>query len=121
MGCQCAAPAIPSFQSRQTSVDHIRLLRWTLSRSCGGRLLRNTEFGHIEIDGFEAEARASAAAREREDLSWKKYARRLDIYLRTMQKLFWPDLFIVGGDDGARDEPRLQCGCNGISHEGLAG
>jgi polyphosphate glucokinase len=63
----------------------------------GGRLLRNTEFGHIEIDGFEAEARASSAARDREDLSWKKYARRLDIYLRTMQKLFWPDLFIVGG------------------------
>src|SRR5512143_70265 len=63
----------------------------------GGRLLKNTEFGHIEIEGQEAEARASAAAREREDLSWKKYARRLDIYLRTMQKLFWPDLFIVGG------------------------
>ncbi len=63
----------------------------------GGRLLRNTEFGHIEIEGSEAEARASSAARDREDLSWKKYARRLDVYLLTMQKLFWPDLFIVGG------------------------
>jgi polyphosphate glucokinase len=63
----------------------------------GGRLLKNTEFGHIEIEGHEAESRASAAAREREDLSWKKYAHRLDIYLKTMEKLFWPDLFIVGG------------------------
>ncbi len=63
----------------------------------GGRLLKNTEFGHIEIEGKEAEARASAAARDREDLSWKKYARRLDVYLKMMEKLFWPDLFIVGG------------------------
>ncbi len=63
----------------------------------GGRLLKNTEFGHIEIDGQEAEARASSAARDREDLSWKKYAKRLDIYLKTMEKLFWPDLFIIGG------------------------
>jgi polyphosphate glucokinase len=62
-----------------------------------GKLLKNTEFGHIEIDGSEAEARASAAARDREDLSWKKYARRLDTYLKMMEKLFWPDLFIVGG------------------------
>ena len=63
----------------------------------GGRLLKNTEFGHIEIEGQEAEARASSAARDREDLSWKKYARRLDVYLKMMEKLFWPDLFIVGG------------------------
>jgi polyphosphate glucokinase len=62
-----------------------------------GQLLKNTEFGHIQIDGEDAEARASAAARDREDLSWKKYARRLDIYLHMMEKLFWPDLFIVGG------------------------
>jgi polyphosphate glucokinase len=63
----------------------------------GGRLLPNTEFGHVEIEGHEAESRASAAARDREDLSWKRYARRLEVYLKTMQKLFWPDLFIVGG------------------------
>jgi polyphosphate glucokinase len=62
-----------------------------------GRLLPNTEFGHIEIEGYEAEARASDAARQREDLSWKKYAKRLNRYLKTMEKLFWPDLFIVGG------------------------
>jgi polyphosphate glucokinase len=63
----------------------------------GGQLLKNTEFGHVEVEGHEAEARASSAARDREDLSWKKYAHRLDIYLKTMEKLFWPDLFIVGG------------------------
>ena len=62
-----------------------------------GKLLPNTEFGHIEIEGYEAEARASDAARQREDLSWKKYAKRLNRYLITMEKLFWPDLFIVGG------------------------
>jgi polyphosphate glucokinase len=62
-----------------------------------GKLLPNTEFGHIEIEGFEAEARASDAARQRDDLSWKKYAKRLNKYLMTMEKLFWPDLFIVGG------------------------
>lgn len=73
----------------------------------GGKLLKNTEFGHIQIEGQDAEARASAAAREREDLSWKKYARRLDIYLKTMEKLFWPDLFIVGGGISKRSEEFL--------------
>ncbi len=63
----------------------------------GGRLLPNTELGHIEVDGREAESRASDAARQRHDLSWKKYAKRLDVYLQAMNRLFWPDLFIIGG------------------------
>ena len=62
-----------------------------------GHLLPNTEFGHLEIKGKDAEFRASAFARERDKLSWKKYAKRLNRYLSTMEKLFWPDLFIVGG------------------------
>jgi polyphosphate glucokinase len=62
-----------------------------------GRLVPNTEFGHLEIRGHDAEARASDAARQRDDLSWKKYAKRLNRYLLTMERLFWPDLFIVGG------------------------
>jgi polyphosphate glucokinase len=62
-----------------------------------GKLLPNVEFGHLEIKGRDAEARASDAARQREDLSWKKYAKRLNRYLKTMEKLFWPDLFIIGG------------------------
>jgi polyphosphate glucokinase len=62
-----------------------------------GQLLPNTEFGHMEMDGEDAEHRASDAARQRDDLSWKKYAKRLDKYLKTMENLFWPDLFIIGG------------------------
>ena len=62
-----------------------------------GNLLPNTEFGHIEIKGKDAEIRASDAARQRDDLSWEKFAKRLDRYLEMMEKLFWPDLFIIGG------------------------
>jgi polyphosphate glucokinase len=62
-----------------------------------GKLLPNTEFGHLEMKGQDAEYRASDAARQREDLTWKKYAKRLNKYLLAMEKLFWPDLFIVGG------------------------
>ncbi len=63
----------------------------------GGRLLPNTEFGHVEIKCQDAELRVSDFARQREGLSWKKYAKRLDQYLTAMERLFWPDLFIVGG------------------------
>jgi polyphosphate glucokinase len=63
----------------------------------GGRLVPNTELGHIEIDGKDAEHRASDAARDREDLSWEKWATRLQRYFETLEKLFWPDLFVVGG------------------------
>ena len=62
-----------------------------------GNLLPNTEFGHVEVHGREAESRASDAARQRDELSWKKYAKRLNLYFMTMEKLFWPDLFIIGG------------------------
>jgi polyphosphate glucokinase len=63
----------------------------------GGKLLPNTELGHIEIDGQEGEAFAADSARQREDLTWKKYAKRLNRYLETLESLFWPDLFILGG------------------------
>jgi len=62
-----------------------------------GRLLPNTEFGHVEIKCEDAELRASDAARKRENLSWKKYAKRLNRYLTAMERLFWPNLFIIGG------------------------
>jgi len=62
-----------------------------------GKLLPNTEFGHLDMKGKDAEHRASDAIRQLEDLSWKKYAKRLNKYLAEMEKLFWPDLFIVGG------------------------
>jgi polyphosphate glucokinase len=72
-----------------------------------GHLLPNAEFGHLEIEGEDAEFRASDAARQREDLSWKKYAKRLNKYLQQMEKLFWPDLFIVGGGISKQHEEFL--------------
>lgn len=75
-----------------------------------GNLLPNTEFGHLEINGEEGEHRASDAARQRDGLSWKKYAKRLNKYLTAMERLFWPDLFIVGGGISKESEkyiPRL--------------
>ncbi len=62
-----------------------------------GQLLPNTEFGHLQMNGKDAEHRASDAARQRNELSWKKYAKRLSKYLAEMEKLFWPNLFIIGG------------------------
>src|SRR5262245_60835817 len=62
-----------------------------------GHLVPNTELGHIEIRGKDAEVRAASSARERKHLSWKKWARRVDEYLKHMNAYLWPDLIIVGG------------------------
>jgi len=62
-----------------------------------GVLIPNSELGHLEIDGHDAETRASYGAKERDDLSWKKWAHRLDTYFGTLERLFSPDLFIIGG------------------------
>ena len=62
-----------------------------------GRLVPNTELGHIEVRGKDAEHRASDSARKREDLSWQHYAERLDEYLHKIEDLLWPDLIVIGG------------------------
>ncbi len=62
-----------------------------------GRLVPNTELGHIEVDCDDAELIASDFARREQDLTWKKWAKRLDKYLTTLENLFSPDLFILGG------------------------
>lgn len=62
-----------------------------------GHLVPNTELGHLEMNGRDAELQASDAARKREKLSWKRWAKRFDQYLCTLEALFWPDLFILGG------------------------
>ena len=62
-----------------------------------GKLVPNTELGHMELDGKEAEKRAAASARDREGLSWKVWAERVDRYLERIVFLFSPDLIIVGG------------------------
>lgn len=62
-----------------------------------GVLVPNTELGHIEIDGHDAEQKAAASVREKKKLSWDKWAKRLQKYYSTLQMLFTPDLFVVGG------------------------
>jgi polyphosphate glucokinase len=62
-----------------------------------GVLVPNTEFGHIEIRGKEAEHRASERAKEEHELSWEKWAERVDDYLQHMERLTAPDLIIIGG------------------------
>jgi len=62
-----------------------------------GVLVPNTELGHIEIDGVDAELRASSRARETEQLSFDVWAKRVERYLNRIEDLLWPDLFIIGG------------------------
>jgi polyphosphate glucokinase len=62
-----------------------------------GILVPNTEFGHIEIHGQDAETRASQRAKELQDLSWGKWAGRVDDYMDHLEAVLAPDLFIVGG------------------------
>ncbi|NHU84396.1 ROK family protein [Kocuria sp. JC486] len=63
-----------------------------------GRLVPNAELGHLELDGHDAETRASATARERDDLSFKKWAtQRLQPYFEHVEMLFTPSLFVIGG------------------------
>jgi polyphosphate glucokinase len=62
-----------------------------------GVLVPNSELGHLEIDGHDAESRAAYSAKERDDLDWKHWAKRLQRYYDEIEKLFSPDLVIVGG------------------------
>ncbi len=73
----------------------------------GGRLVPNTELGHIEIRGEDAEHRAADRARKREDLGWKEYAERLDEYLHRIEDLLWPDLVVIGGGISKKSEKFL--------------
>ncbi|BAN03403.1 polyphosphate--glucose phosphotransferase [Ilumatobacter coccineus] len=72
-----------------------------------GMLVPNTELGHLELDGYDAEVRAAASARERDDLSWKKWAARVERYLQHVEALFSPNLFIVGGGASKRADKWL--------------
>ncbi len=62
-----------------------------------GVLIPNSELGHLKLWGRDAEKSASNAARVRGRLSWRRWARRLQVYYRHLELLFSPDLFIVGG------------------------
>jgi polyphosphate glucokinase len=62
-----------------------------------GVLVPNSELGHIEIRGKDAEERAAARIREDKNLTWEQYAERVSEYLQRLHALVWPELFIVGG------------------------
>jgi polyphosphate glucokinase len=67
-----------------------------------GVLVPNTELGHLQLDGVDAESRAAASAKKRDDLTWEQWATRVERYLRHVEALFSPDLFIVGGGASKR-------------------
>jgi polyphosphate glucokinase len=62
-----------------------------------GVLVPNSELGHLEVEGYDAETRAANSARKNDDLTWAKWAKRLTTYYQTVEKLFSPDLIVVGG------------------------
>jgi len=62
-----------------------------------GQLVPNTELGHLRMGKSEAEKRASNEARLEQGLSWKKWGARVSAYLQELERLLWPDLFVVGG------------------------
>lgn len=75
-----------------------------------GQLVPNTELGHLRMGKKEAEQRASNRTREQHGLSWKKWGKRVSAYLEELERLFWPQLFVLGGGvskDFAKFGPRL--------------
>ncbi|MEU3722144.1 polyphosphate--glucose phosphotransferase [Streptomyces sp. NPDC031705] len=72
-----------------------------------GRLVPNTELGHLELKGHDAETRASVKAKEDGDLTWERWAHRLEKYLAHVEMLFSPDLFILGGGVSRKPEKFL--------------
>jgi polyphosphate glucokinase len=75
-----------------------------------GQLVPNTELGHLEINGRDAEKHASELVREKKGLSWSEWAKRVDEYLKHLEALFWPDLIIIGGGASRKADkfiPRL--------------
>ncbi|MFJ9849590.1 polyphosphate--glucose phosphotransferase [Streptomyces sp. NPDC101150] len=73
----------------------------------GGRLVPNTELGHLELHGHDAEKRASTKAKEDAGLSWQQWAHRLRKYLAHVEMLFSPDLFVIGGGVSRKAEKFL--------------
>lgn len=77
-----------------------------------GRLIPNAELGHLQIDGHDAETKAAASARKRDDLSWQEWTKRASTYLSALENLLWPQLFILGGGISKNPEkwvPMLHC------------
>jgi polyphosphate glucokinase len=62
-----------------------------------GTLIPNTELGHLEVDGREAEHRAASSVKERNNWSYEKWAKQVTRVLVAIENVIWPDLFIAGG------------------------
>jgi polyphosphate glucokinase len=76
-----------------------------------GVLVPNTELGHLPLHHGDAEDWAAESVREHDDLSWKKYAHRLQMYLELVEKLLWPQLIVIGGGVSKKADkflPRIQ-------------
>ena len=72
-----------------------------------GNLLPNTELGHLPLEGGDAEDWAADSARDRDDLSWKHWAHRLQKYFELLESLLWPELIIIGGGVSKKAEKFL--------------
>ncbi len=62
-----------------------------------GELIPNSELGHLELDGYDAEKRAASSIKDLEGLTYPEWAERLQRYYSHLENLLWPDLFVVGG------------------------
>ncbi len=62
-----------------------------------GVLVANSELGHIEVNGKIADTWVSDAKRDEKHLSWKQWAERLDVYLKHLHSVLWPELIVIGG------------------------
>src|SRR3954453_21789466 len=62
-----------------------------------GTLVPNTELGHLEIEGYDAEKRAASSIKDKEGLTYEQWAERLQVYFSRVEDLLWPDLIVVGG------------------------
>ncbi|MBW5482120.1 polyphosphate--glucose phosphotransferase [Streptomyces bambusae] len=82
-----------------------------------GRLVPNSELGHLELNGHDAEKRASVKAKEDGDLSWERWGRRVHKYLKHVEMLFSPDLFIIGGGISRKADRFLPLVADGIRAE----
>ena len=94
-----------------------------------GKLVPNTELGHIYLKRNEAEEYTSDATRKKLDLSWPKWAKRFNSYLQHLENLFWPDLIIIGGGVSKKQDKffkHLELNCEVtearlLNHAGIIG
>lgn len=72
-----------------------------------GRLVPNTELGHIDVGGVDGEKLAAASVKEDNDLSWAQWAERVQKYIDRLERFLWPDLIVVGGGVSKRADKWL--------------